>query len=38
MTFKEKIKQVDLLGAFYLIYAIVCLLLALQWGGSSHRL
>ncbi|KAI4128955.1 MAG: hypothetical protein LQ347_003961 [Umbilicaria vellea] len=36
MTFKEKIKQVDLLGAFFLICAIVCLLLALQWGGSLY--
>jgi hypothetical protein len=36
MTFKEKIKQIDLLGAFILICAIVCLLLALQWGGTIH--
>ncbi|KAI4819857.1 putative major facilitator superfamily transporter [Aureobasidium sp. EXF-8845] len=36
MTFKEKIKQIDLLGAFILICAIVCLLLALQWGGTTH--
>lgn len=36
MTFREKIQQVDLLGAFFLICAIVCLLLALQWGGSLY--
>lgn len=30
MTFKEKIKQMDLFGATFLIAAIVCLLLALQ--------
>lgn len=36
MTFREKIKQVDLLGAFFLICAIICLLLALQWGGSLY--
>jgi hypothetical protein len=36
MTFREKLKQIDLLGAFFLICAIVCLLLALQWGGSQY--
>lgn len=36
MTFKEKIRQIDLLGAFLLICAIVCLLLALQWGGTTY--
>ena len=37
MTFKDKIKQIDLFGAFLLICGIVCLLLALQWGGSTYR-
>ena len=36
LTFKQKILQIDLLGAFFLICAIVCLLLALQWGGSVY--
>lgn len=36
MTFKEKIRQIDLLGAFLLICAVVCLLLALQWGGTTY--
>jgi EmrB/QacA subfamily drug resistance transporter len=36
MTTKEKILQIDLLGAFFLICSIVCLLLALQWGGSVY--
>ncbi|KAF2171276.1 hypothetical protein M409DRAFT_63625 [Zasmidium cellare ATCC 36951] len=36
MTVKEKIKQIDIAGAFLLICAIVCLLLALQWGGSKY--
>ncbi|KAH0292593.1 putative major facilitator superfamily transporter, partial [Aureobasidium sp. EXF-3399] len=36
MTTKEKLKQIDLLGAFLLICAIVCLLLALQWGGTTY--
>jgi hypothetical protein len=28
--------EIDLVGAFFLICAIVCLLLALQWGGSTY--
>ncbi|MCJ1318774.1 hypothetical protein MMC15_004105 [Xylographa vitiligo] len=36
LTFRQKIDQMDLLGAFFLICAIVCLLLALQWGGSTY--
>jgi len=36
MTTKDKLKQIDFIGAFVLICAIVCLLLALQWGGSTY--
>ncbi|KIW67751.1 hypothetical protein PV04_06981 [Phialophora macrospora] len=36
LTMKQKIGQIDLLGAFFLICAIVCLLLALQWGGTTY--
>ena len=36
MTVKQKLKQIDILGAFFLICAIVCLLLALQWGGTVY--
>ncbi|KAI9691805.1 MAG: hypothetical protein M1822_007877 [Bathelium mastoideum] len=36
MTLKQKIAEVDLVGAFLLICAIVCLLLALQWGGTTY--
>ncbi|KAF1816953.1 MFS transporter [Eremomyces bilateralis CBS 781.70] len=36
MTVKEKIKKIDILGAVLLISAITCLLLALQWGGTTH--
>jgi MFS family permease len=36
MTTREKLRQIDFLGAFFLISAIVCLLLALQWGGTVH--
>ncbi|KAH8592475.1 putative major facilitator superfamily transporter [Bisporella sp. PMI_857] len=36
MTVKQRILEIDLLGAFFLICAIVCLLLALQWGGTEY--
>lgn len=36
MSFKERIKEVDIIGAVFLICAIVCLLLALQWGGLVY--
>ena len=36
LTFKQKIAEIDLLGAFFLICAIVCLLLGLQWGGTTY--
>jgi Fungal trichothecene efflux pump (TRI12) len=36
LTTKQKIGEIDLLGAFFLICAIICLLLALQWGGSVY--
>lgn len=33
-TLKQRIAQVDLLGATFFIPAIICLVLALQWGGT----
>lgn len=36
MTVKQKILEIDLVGALFLICAIVCLLLALQWGGTTY--
>jgi hypothetical protein len=36
LTLKQKIANMDLLGAFFLICGIVCLLLALQWGGTTY--
>ncbi|KZP14857.1 MFS general substrate transporter [Athelia psychrophila] len=36
LTLREKILEMDLLGALFLITAIVCLLLALQWGGTTY--
>jgi hypothetical protein len=32
----SRIKQLDLIGASLLIPAIICLLLALQWGGNKY--
>lgn len=36
LTWKEKLRQLDLPGVFVLIPAIVGLILALQWGGSTY--
>lgn len=35
-TIREKIHQLDPLGTILFIPGIVCLLLALQWGGSTY--
>ncbi|EWC47542.1 hypothetical protein DRE_03162 [Drechslerella stenobrocha 248] len=37
LTVLQRIKKIDILGAFFLVTAIVCLLLALQWGGFSYK-
>ncbi|KAL3421609.1 major facilitator superfamily transporter [Phlyctema vagabunda] len=36
LSFKEKLARMDILGALFLISAMVCLLLALQWGGNEY--
>jgi MFS family permease len=36
ISFKQKVQEMDLIGASFLIGSIVCLLLALQWGGTIH--
>ena len=36
VPFKERIKNIDVAGAVFLICAIVSLLLALQWGGFTY--
>ncbi|ETI26458.1 hypothetical protein G647_03235 [Cladophialophora carrionii CBS 160.54] len=36
LTFKQKVAYVDILGTSILIPSIVCLLLALQWGGTAY--
>lgn len=33
---REKLAQLDSLGLFFFLPGIVCLLLALQWGGSKY--
>ena len=35
-TFLSRIRELDLIGASVLIPAVICLLLALQWGGSTY--
>lgn len=35
LTAKEKLLQLDPLGTFFLLPCLICILLALQWGGSS---
>ncbi|KAK6581379.1 hypothetical protein PZA11_006070 [Diplocarpon coronariae] len=36
LSFAQRILQLDLIGAFILVPAVICLLLALQWGGSTY--
>ncbi|EMC93670.1 hypothetical protein BAUCODRAFT_75853 [Baudoinia panamericana UAMH 10762] len=36
LPLKEKMKEFDLIGLLIFIPTIVCLLLALQWGGSTY--
>ncbi|KAJ5180495.1 MFS transporter [Penicillium capsulatum] len=36
LDWKEQLKQFDLPGTFFLVPAVICLLLALQWGGSAY--
>ncbi len=36
-TLKGKISSLDLLGLFFFLPCIVCLLLALQWGGVTYN-
>lgn len=36
MTLMERVKQLDIIGAFFFIPGVICLLLALQWGGAEY--
>lgn len=35
-TFKQQVMRLDPLGTFFFVPSVVCLLLALQWGGSTY--
>lgn len=37
LTLKEKISRVDIPGTIVFVPCIVCLLLVLQWGGSTYK-
>lgn len=36
LTLRQQLAKLDLLGEFFLFPSIICLLLALQWGGSKY--
>jgi uncharacterized membrane protein YidH (DUF202 family) len=36
MTNREKLRSLDLIGTAVFLPAIICLLLALQWGGQKY--
>jgi MFS family permease len=36
LTLRQQLAKLDLLGELFLFSALVCLLLALQWGGSTY--
>lgn len=36
LTIRQQLAQLDLLGEFFLLPSIICLLLALQWGGAQY--
>lgn len=36
ISFKEKLRQLNALGLLALLPGVVCLCLALQWGGTSY--
>lgn len=36
LPLKQKVKRMDLIGTFFFVPGIVCLLIALQWGGIRY--
>ncbi|KAI9730555.1 MAG: hypothetical protein M1834_005796 [Cirrosporium novae-zelandiae] len=37
LSFREQLVRFDLLGTFFFLPSMVCLILALQWGGSTYE-
>ncbi|KND91004.1 putative HC-toxin efflux carrier TOXA [Tolypocladium ophioglossoides CBS 100239] len=37
LTIRQQLTKLDLLGEFFLFPSLICLLLALQWGGSTYH-
>jgi MFS family permease len=37
VTWKQRLGKVDLVGTLFFVSGIVCLLIALQWGGSKYE-
>lgn len=35
-TVKQRLAQIDFIGASFLLPAVICFLLALQWGGNTY--
>ncbi|KAE8379042.1 major facilitator superfamily domain-containing protein [Aspergillus bertholletiae] len=35
-TIRDQLSQLDLLGSLFFLPAIICILLALQWGGTTY--
>ncbi|KAK5011425.1 hypothetical protein LTR28_003208 [Elasticomyces elasticus] len=36
-TWKDRVEHLDVLGTIFFMPAVICLLLALQWGGSKYE-
>ena len=36
LSWKKQLEQFDLLGTFFFLPCVICLLLALQWGGTQY--
>jgi len=37
ISFKDQLKQIDLPGLAFLLPGVICLILALQWGGTKYE-